>query len=365
MATSSPTTPSLIKPFPGAGFTGHQSFPALLSQFALQAATGDVPHGQDLLARSLSFEVYTMVKPLVTRASYRQLTNDPYAALAAPAADATHYDRLYKKYRDDIDDSAKFDNAERLLREKLLLQLDAAVLADIDPSSRLCLTMTMHDIWDALITRYKSASSEDLARNRALLTTRLAEVTEQSFLTLTNTHRESHSYAATHEFPIQEDEKVSSLLASLLPHIGGFDCEIRIWKVVNKTPAERTFKSLVDHLLPRVKELETSSKTPGHTAPTMSDFAGLLATVLHVPDKERKLPPKGRRGQPGAPAAETFYCWSHGHNSTHNGADCEYPKDGHKPAATARNTMGGENRTAAQVRTEKDAARKAARSARA
>ena len=37
------------------------------------------------------------------------------------------------------------------------------------------------------------------------------------------------------------------------------------------------------------------------------------------------------------------YCWSHGVNMTHTGANCKNPKEGHINAATILNLQGGSN----------------------
>jgi hypothetical protein len=84
----------------------------------------------------------------------------------------------------------------------------------------------------------------------------------------------------------------------------------------------------------------------------VQNFATMAAATA---DAHSKNPQHGK--DPPLPAANNHYCWTHGHNNTHHGSACTYPKKWHQPKATAANTMGGEQRTAAQVRKDRDATR--------
>ena len=75
-----------------------------------------------------------------------------------------------------------------------------------------------------------------------------------------------------------------------------------------------------------------------------------LAATGTVPAPAAAVPAaQGRRAATPAPPHPTHYCWTHGHNFSHNGdvdpatglLRCNFPKRGHRPDATATNTLKG------------------------
>ena len=187
-------------------------------------------------------------------------------------------------------------------------------------------------------------------------------------------------YAATVDTEasrISDQMAVTSVIETIKA-TADFDADIRTWKL--RPEAARTFAHLKTVFIAANKLLQESRTTQnagcGHANAVIQTELELLraelaalradqATQAAAANTAQPLATQGRRqprrptnptgppavptpptqGLPPAAPAPQGYCWTHGHchNQNHNSATCTYPAEGHQPAATANNRMGGNN----------------------
>ena len=85
---------------------------------------------------------------------------------------------------------------------------------------------------------------------------------------------------------------------------------------------------------------ETTEMQPRR--PHYSVLPTILLVASHCPTQTPAINSNANNQNAGS-LKGWHYCWSHGINMTHKGANCRNPKEGHIPAATILNLQGGAN----------------------
>lgn len=154
--------------------------------------------------------------------------------------------------------------------------------------------------------------------------------------------------------PIAEHDQMR-MLRKALADLPFFEREFRAYEAIHRPANTEAFETLSAFL--------DEADSRRHRAPTPSELGFQQAPALHlnqatapqvVADQVdyKTLYLAAIQQQTGAGAGPNatlqqqyphcpHYCWTHGPNKSHGSAACERKKEGHKPAATYANTMGG------------------------
>ena len=303
------TTTAII---PGTGFIGlvksHEDYMAFL-----QAQQVEPPHG-----------------PYVSR-------QRPELAAAAGEVAITNYKIKMEQFNQQEKDQAIFL---------------ATVLASFDPTTTAAIFTELRSTNRAFLSpiRYMeifksthgTMSQADIDKATASL--RDPFILSGNIRALIQRHSDVHAALEANNQALNGTTKIK-LLSDSLRVIPSFDRRIDLWNSTFPKPIEKVYGNfalaMIDH--GENSDLGATVGSLGYSAavanPTLESLqlqlneakAALLA--LQVTAAKPKPDPK--------PKPKSHYCWTHGANTSHASAGCNFPKPGHIATATATNKCGG------------------------
>ena len=233
------------------------------------------------------------------------------------------------------------------------------------------LRVTIIQLYEHMLAMYGIMSVADLKDQLDSLLTPYDPST--SFATFVSRHARVHNLQASNGQEMREQEKISCLDVSTIP-CGLFEARKSTWYMAHAAVAAQRFggenglsTALIAHdqSFPRT----ATAKMGGYTAaviqppPTVASLQAQL-TALQGHQAAAAVPAQpprggggggrgggGRRGGAGGGgrasrgrgrgAGPIYYCWTHGVNVSHVGADCRNKDPSHVDAATYFNPLGG------------------------
>ena len=358
----STTVTVLLEPYDGQAHTASDFMDK--AEFAAKNTFTGLPNG----ALSFMYDNATYVERTQTEPTILD-PRGPLPVRLNNEAQATFAARK-EEWKDNRDMHNECDKGVNAFRTAFVAALPAHILHKVLDGSDLR-TITLRE----LITNFKTKvinKREALAAHQLQL--------DKPFIAgdSINTHCFTHitAHRAFREF----NEELSplaryNLLAKSLEPCGLFTI-VRDQLTIKPVP-EQTFEALADaakawvHTLSFTQAAErgyanavaaaaaaATAAVPVPPPPSELDLIRAQLAVLQANAARAQVPTQRnaarapRQPAPAAGPVPTHYCWSHGHNFSHNGAvdpttgllQCTRPRRGHRPDATATQTLGGSTR---------------------